>query len=41
MVGLDGSDVGVDEDRSDAGFLEGLEGLSTYISSVLISNVKK
>jgi hypothetical protein len=41
VVGLDGSDVGVDEDRSNAGFLEGLEGLSTYISIVLILNVQK
>jgi hypothetical protein len=36
VVGLDGSDVGVDEDRSNTGFLEGLESLSAYISSLLI-----
>jgi hypothetical protein len=27
VVGLDGGDVGVDQDRLDAGFFEGLEGL--------------
>jgi hypothetical protein len=27
VAGLDGCDVGIEEDRSDAGLLEGLEGL--------------
>ena len=31
VVGLNGSDVGVDEHRSNAGFLESLEGLGAYI----------
>ncbi|KAI6760251.1 hypothetical protein HG531_013452 [Fusarium graminearum] len=35
VVGLDGSDVGVDEHRSNAGFLESLEGLSACDLSIL------
>jgi hypothetical protein len=32
VVGLDGRDVGVDQDRVDAGFFESLQSLGAYIT---------